>query len=159
MMAEPISKIRRVEKTEDEVKQEKMAAIKDQIVTEDAAFLEALELVKALHDSGALDMINSALKAKEDIATTFLNEARKEPATNAINNLMISGKLLTDTKPEQTEKLLEGLANAQAKANESLKDDTTLGLFGLAKAMKDPDVNRALRYGLAFLKGVGQELK
>ncbi|CAM4107689.1 DUF1641 domain-containing protein [Listeria booriae] len=158
-MAEPISKIRRVEKTEDEVKQEKMAAIKDQIVTEDAAFLEALELVKALHDSGALDMINSALKAKEDIATTFLNEARKEPATNAINNLMISGKLLTDTKPEQTEKLLEGLANAQAKANESLKDDTTLGLFGLAKAMKDPDVNRALRYGLAFLKGVGQELK
>ncbi|MBC2317193.1 DUF1641 domain-containing protein [Listeria booriae] len=158
-MAEPISKIRRVEKTEDEVKQEKMAAIKDQIVTEDAAFLEALGLVKALHDSGALDMINSALKAKEDIATTFLNEARKEPATNAINNLMISGKLLTDTKPEQTEKLLEGLANAQAKANESLKDDTTLGLFGLAKAMKDPDVNRALRYGLAFLKGVGQELK
>ncbi|MBC1563311.1 DUF1641 domain-containing protein [Listeria booriae] len=158
-MAEPISKIRRVEKTEDDVKQEKMAAIKDQIVTEDAAFLEALELVKALHDSGALDMINSALKAKEDIATTFLNEARKEPATNAINNLMISGKLLTDTKPEQTEKLLEGLANAQAKANESLKDDTTLGLFGLAKAMKDPDVNRALRYGLAFLKGVGQELK
>ncbi|MBC2170533.1 DUF1641 domain-containing protein [Listeria booriae] len=158
-MAEPISKIRRVEKTEDEVKQEKMAAIKDQIVTEDAAFLEALELVKALHDSGALDMINSALKAKEEIATTFLNEARKEPATNAINNLMISGKLLTDTKPEQTEKLLEGLANAQAKANESLKDDTTLGLFGLAKAMKDPDVNRALRYGLAFLKGVGQELK
>ncbi|MBC1492233.1 DUF1641 domain-containing protein [Listeria booriae] len=158
-MAEPISKIRRVEKTEDEVKQEKMAAIKDQIVTEDAAFLEALELVKALHDSGALDMINSALKAKEDIATTFLNEARKEPATNAINNLMISGKLLTDTKPEQTEKLLEGLANAQAKANESLKDDTTLGLFGLAKAMKDPDVNRALRYGLAFLKGAGQELK
>ncbi|MBC2391546.1 DUF1641 domain-containing protein [Listeria booriae] len=158
-MAEPISKIRRVEKTEDEVRQEKMAAIKDQIVTEDAAFLEALELVKALHDSGALDMINSALKAKEDIATTFLNEARKEPATNAINNLMISGKLLTDTKPEQTEKLLEGLANAQAKANESLKDDTTLGLFGLAKAMKDPDVNRALRYGLAFLKGVGQELK
>lgn len=158
-MAEPISKIRRVEKTEDEVKQEKMAAIKDQIVTEDAAFLEALELVKALHDSGALDMINSALKAKEDIATTFLNEARKEPATNAINNLMISGKLLTDTKPEQTEKLLEGLANAQAKANESLKDDTTLGLFGLAKAIKDPDVNRALRYGLAFLKGVGQELK
>ncbi|MBC2177576.1 DUF1641 domain-containing protein [Listeria booriae] len=158
-MAEPISKIRRVEKTEDEVKQEKMAAIKDQIVTEDAAFLEALELVKALHDSGALDMINSALKAKEDIATTFLNEARKEPATNAINNLMISGKLLTDTKPEQTEKLLEGLANAQAKANESLKDDTTLGLFGLVKAMKDPDVNRALRYGLAFLKGVGQELK
>lgn len=158
-MAEPISKIRRVEKTEDEVKQEKMAAIKDQIVTEDAAFLEALELVKALHDSGALDMINSTLKAKEDIATTFLNEARKEPATNAINNLMISGKLLTDTKPEQTEKLLEGLANAQAKANESLKDDTTLGLFGLAKAMKDPDVNRALRYGLAFLKGVGQELK
>ncbi|KMT61007.1 DUF1641 domain-containing protein [Paenilisteria newyorkensis] len=158
-MAEPISKIRRVEKTEDQIKQDKMTAIKDQIATDDAAFMEVLELVKSLHDSGALDMLNSALKAKEDIATTFLNEARKEPATNAINNLMISSKLLTETKPEQTEQLLAGLANAQAKANESLKEDTTLGLFGLAKAMKDPDVNRALRYGLAFLKGVGQELK
>lgn len=158
-MAEPISKIRRVEKTDDQIKQEKMTAIKDQIATDDAAFMEVLELVKALHDSGALDMLNSALKAKEDIATTFLNEARKEPATNAINNLMMTSKLLTETKPEQTEKMLEGLANAQAKANDSLKEDTTLGLFGLAKAMKDPDVNRALRYGLAFLKGVGQELK
>lgn len=158
-MAEPISKIRRVEKTDDQIKQDKMTAIKDQIATDDAAFMEVLELVKALHDSGALDMLNSALKAKEDIATTFLNEARKEPATNAINNLMMTSKLLTDTKPEQTEKMLAGLANAQAKANESLKDDTTLGLFGLARAMKDPDVNRALRYGLAFLKGVGQELK
>ncbi|MBC6315935.1 DUF1641 domain-containing protein [Listeria grandensis] len=158
-MAEPISKIRRVEKTDDQIKQDKMTAIKDQIATDDAAFMEVLELVKALHDSGALDMLNSALKAKEDIATTFLNEARKEPATNAINNLMMTSKLLTETKPEQTEKMLEGLANAQAKANESLKEDATLGLFGLAKAMKDPDVNRALRYGLAFLKGVGQELK
>ncbi|EUJ24072.1 hypothetical protein PGRAN_05076 [Listeria grandensis FSL F6-0971] len=158
-MAEPISKIRRVEKTDDQIKQDKMTAIKDQIATDDVAFMEVLELVKALHDSGALDMLNSALKAKEDIATTFLNEARKEPATNAINNLMMTSKLLTETKPEQTEKMLEGLANAQAKANESLKEDTTLGLFGLAKAMKDPDVNRALRYGLAFLKGVGQELK
>ncbi|MBC6308784.1 DUF1641 domain-containing protein [Listeria sp. FSL L7-1582] len=158
-MAEPISKIRRVEKTDDQIKQDKMTAIKDQIATDDAAFMEVLELVKALHDSGALDMLNSALKAKEDIATTFLNEARKEPATNAINNLMMTSKLLTDTKPEQTEKMLAGLANAQAKANESLKEDTTLGLFGLARAMKDPDVNRALRYGLAFLKGVGQELK
>lgn len=158
-MAEPISKIRRVEKTDDQIKQDKMTAIKDQIATDDAAFMEVLELVKALHDSGALDMLNSALKAKEDIATTFLNEARKEPATNAINNLMMTSKLLTETKPEQTEKMLEGLANAQAKANESLKEDTTLGFFGLAKAMKDPDVNRALRYGLAFLKGVGQELK
>ncbi|MBC1457027.1 DUF1641 domain-containing protein [Listeria newyorkensis] len=158
-MAEPISKIRRVEKTDDQIKQDKMTAIKDQIATDDAAFMEVLELVKALHDSGALDMLNSALKAKEDIATTFLNEARKEPATNAINNLMMTSKLLTETKPEQTEKMLEGLANAQAKANDSLKEDTTLGLFGLAKAMKDPDVNRALRYGLAFLKGVGQELK
>ncbi|EUJ28155.1 DUF1641 domain-containing protein [Listeria cornellensis] len=158
-MAEPISKIRRVEKTDDQIKQDKMTAIKDQITTDDAAFMEVLELVKALHDSGALDMLNSALKAKEDIATTFLNEARKEPATNAINNLMMTSKLLTETKPEQTEKMLEGLANAQAKANESLKEDATLGLFGLAKAMKDPDVNRALRYGLAFLKGVGQELK
>lgn len=158
-MAEPISKIRRVEKTDDQIKQDKMTAIKDQIATDDAAFMEVLELVKALHDSGALDMLNSALKAKEDIATTFLNEARKEPATNAINNLMMTSKLLTETKPEQTEKMLEGLANAQAKANESLKEDTTLGLFGLAKAMRDPDVNRALRYGLAFLKGVGQELK
>lgn len=158
-MAEPISKIRRVEKTENQIKQDKITAIKDQIATDDVAFMEILELVKSLHQAGALDMLNSALKAKEDIATTFLNEARKEPATNAINNLMISSKLLTETKPEQTEQLLAGLANAQAKANESLKDDATLGLFGLARAMKDPDVNRALRYGLAFLKGVGQELK
>ncbi|AIS63724.1 DUF1641 domain-containing protein [Listeria ivanovii] len=158
-MAEPISTIRDTKKTPEEIEQERLAKIKANIVEEDSGFIEMVETVKLLQESGALEALNSAIKARGDITKTFLNEWRKEQVTNAINNVMISSKLLTDTKPEQTEQMLTNLKNAAEKAEESAKKEEIMGMLAMMKALKDPDVNRALRYGMTFLKEIGQTLK
>ncbi|MBC2254942.1 DUF1641 domain-containing protein [Listeria ivanovii] len=158
-MAEPISTIRDTKKTPEEIEQERLAKIKANIVEEDSGFIEMVETVKLLQESGALEALNSAIKARGDITKTFLNEWRKEQVTNAINNMMISSKLLTDTKPEQTEQMLTNLKNAAEKAEESAKKEEIMGMLAMMKALKDPDVNRALRYGMTFLKEIGQTLK
>ncbi|MHC5252188.1 helical membrane plugin domain-containing protein [Listeria kieliensis] len=158
-MAEPISKIRDVSPSPEEKEAEQLEELKQTIAQDESGFKEILEFVKLLHDAGALEAVNSAMKAKEDIAKTFLNEWRKEPTTNAINNLMISGQLLTETKPEQTEAMIGQMKSAASEADKAAKDESIVGLFGLMKAMKDPDVNRALRYGIAFLKEMGKGLK
>ncbi|PZG31935.1 hypothetical protein C2D64_12365 [Listeria ivanovii] len=158
-MAEPISTIRDTKKTPEEIEQERLAQIKANIVEEDSGFIEMVETVKLLQESGALEALNSAIKARGDITKTFLNEWRKEQVTNAINNMMISSKLLTDTKPEQTEQMLTNLKNAAEKAEESAKKEEIMGMLAMMKALKDPDVNRALRYGMTFLKEIGQTLK
>lgn len=158
-MAEPISTIRDTKKTPQEIEQERLAKIKANIVEEDSGFIEMVETVKLLQESGALEALNSAIKARGDITKTFLNEWRKEQVTNAINNVMISSKLLTDTKPEQTEQMLTNLKNAAEKAEESAKKEEIMGMLAMMKALKDPDINRALRYGMTFLKEIGQTLK
>ncbi|AIS60898.1 DUF1641 domain-containing protein [Listeria ivanovii] len=158
-MAEPISTIRDTKKTPEEIEQERLAKIKANIVEEDSGFIEMVETVKLLQESGALEALNSAIKARGDITKTFLNEWRKEQVTNAINNMMISSKLLTDTKPEQTEQMLTNLKNAAEKAEESAKKEEIMGMLAMMKALKDPDINRALRYGMTFLKEIGQTLK
>lgn len=158
-MAEPISKIRDTSPSKEELEKIRLAELKSSIASDESGFLEMLEFVKLLNDSGALEAVNSAMKAKEDITKTLLNEWRKEPITNAINNLMLSSQLLTDAKPETTEKMLENIKNATQAADAAAKHEETLGLFGLMKALKDPDVNRTLRYGVTFLKEMGKQLK
>lgn len=112
-MAEPISTIRDTKKTPEELEKERLEQMKADIAEQDSGFIEILETVKLLQESGALEALNSAIKARGDITKTFLNEWRKEPMTNAINNMMISSKLLTDTKPEQTEEMIANLKNAE----------------------------------------------
>lgn len=158
-MAEPISKIRDTHPTKAEQDKRNLAELKEGVAEDAAGFKELLEFVKLLHDSGALETLNSTMKAKGEIAKTVLNEWRKEPTTNAINNLMLSGKLLTEIKPEQTEAAINQLKETAKKAGESARDEDIIGIFGLMKALKDPDVNRALRYGISFLKGMGEGLK
>lgn len=120
-MAEPISTIRDTKKTPEELEHERLEQMKADIAEQDSGFVEIVETVKLLQESGALEALNSAIKARGDITKTFLNEWRKEPMTNAINNMMISSKLLTDTKPEQTEEMIANLKNAAKKAEESAK--------------------------------------
>ncbi|WP_163655116.1 DUF1641 domain-containing protein [Listeria sp. PSOL-1] len=158
-MAEPISKIRDTRPTEKEQDEQNLAELKEGIAKDAAGFKELLEFVKLLHDSGALETLNSTMKARDEIAKTALNEWRKEPTTNAINNLMLSSKLLTEIKPEQTEELINHLKETAKKAEEDAKSEEIIGFFGLMKALKDPDINRALRYSLSFLKGIGESLK
>ncbi|WP_088809664.1 MULTISPECIES: DUF1641 domain-containing protein [Listeria] len=158
-MAEPISKIRDTTPSKEEQEKIRLAELKKGIAADESGFLEILELVKLLRDSGALETVNSAMKAKEDITKTVLNEWRKEPVTNAINNLMLSSQLLTETKPETTEKMLENIKEATQAAQAAAENEEILGLFGLMKALKDPDVNRTLRYGVTFLKEMGKNLK
>ncbi|EUJ32754.1 hypothetical protein MFLO_06614 [Listeria floridensis FSL S10-1187] len=158
-MAEPISKIRDVSPTKEEQEAAQLKELKASIADSDSGFTEVLEFVKLLHEAGAFDAVNSAIKAKEDIAKTLLNEWRKEPTTNAINNMMLTGQLLTEAKPEQTEAMIKQVKEAAKEADKAAKDEAILGMFGLMKAMKDPDVNRALRYGVTFLKEMGKGLK
>lgn len=103
-------------RTPEELEKERLEKMKADIAEQDSGFIEILETVKLLQESGALEALNSAIKARGDITKTFLNEWRKEPMTNAINNMMISSKLLTDTKPEQTEEMIANLKNADEKS-------------------------------------------
>lgn len=117
-----------------------------------------MEIVRELHDSGILEAVHSMLKAKESIATIALGQATRKPVTNMINNLMEAAGMLTELEPEVTKKLLSSVAAGMNEAEEHLQSNKKIGTFDLLKVMHDPDINRAMGFGIHFLKGLGKGL-
>ncbi|MCY8517965.1 DUF1641 domain-containing protein [Bacillus atrophaeus] len=158
-MAIPISTIQKETKTEEQVKLEKLEELKALLAENDDSVSKTMKLMGELNSLGVFDAANSMLQAKEEIAKIALGQVSREPVTNLINTMMAAGGALTKADPAFTGKLLESVLAGTEQAQSFLKEDKKVGVLDLLKAMNDPDINRAVGFGLQFLKGMGKELR
>ncbi|MBT2659011.1 DUF1641 domain-containing protein [Bacillus sp. ISL-18] len=158
-MAKPIKVIQKTELTEEQKKMHSLENLLSGVAQNEDSLLETLNLMQELHDSGIMDALGSLLKAKEKAAKIAVSQLTRQPVTNMINNAMAAGGILTELDPETTSKLAKSLTAGLKKAEQGLKADSKLGLFDVMKALKDPDINRALGFGFNLLKGMGEGLK
>ncbi|OOE12703.1 DUF1641 domain-containing protein [Fictibacillus arsenicus] len=158
-MAEPITVVKKNVKTEEQIQQEKLAELQKALSEKDAALTKALDFIGELDKIGALEAANAMLEAKDKIASIALGQASREPVTNMINNLMGAAGVLTKMDPEVTAKLLDSVVSGLKQGETFVESEQKIGAFDLVKSLKDPDINRAIGFGLHFLKGMGQELK
>lgn len=156
-MAQPIRSINKKQLTEEELKIEALEKLTKELAEKKEAMNQTLNILEELHDSGILEAALAMLKAKAQIAETALGQVTRKEVTNIINNAMGAAGMLSSIEPAQTQKVLSGVAKGFNTAMETPEEK--LGMLGLLKLMKDPDVNRAMGFGLRFLKGMGQELK
>jgi uncharacterized protein YjgD (DUF1641 family) len=156
-MAKPISLVKKKILTEAELKAQKVEQLTDKVTDNEEALDQTLRILAELHESGILEGVESFLKAKGKITEVLLGQATRKEATNMINNVMGAAGMLTAIDPEQTAGLLSGVAQGLEEAKKGAGQK--ISPFGLLKALRDPDVNRALGFGLSFLKGLGKSLK
>ncbi|GIP29835.1 hypothetical protein J23TS9_49650 [Paenibacillus sp. J23TS9] len=155
-MAQPISFIKKRVLSEEEVKQQSLDQLKDSVAEHEQAIEKAIAVLSELYGSGVLEAAESLLKAKAKVAEIALNQVKRPEMTNMINNGLAAAGALSAIDPEQTSKLLGSVAKGLEEANEP--QDKKLTVFSLMSALKDPDVNRAIGFGLRFLKGMGKGL-
>ncbi|GAB6991608.1 helical membrane plugin domain-containing protein [Paenibacillus pini] len=155
-MAQPISFIQKRVLSEEELKQQSLEQLKSYIAENEQALEKAMSVISELHGSGILEAAESLLKAKAKVAEIALHQAKRPEMTNMINNGIAAAGALAAIEPEQTAKLLNSVAKGLEAANESQQQKVSV--FTLMKALKDPDVNRAIGFGLRFLKGMGKGL-
>ncbi|ENQ3078577.1 DUF1641 domain-containing protein [Bacillus multifaciens] len=158
-MAAPIKAIQRHELTEEEQKQQKLEDLKALLANHEEALNQMFNIVGELNDIGILEAASSMLKAKEPIAKIVLGQVTREPVTNLINNMMGAAGALTELDPELTKKLVSSVLKGMDEGNEHLESNKKVGILDLMKVLKDPDINRAIGFGLHFLKGMGKGLK
>ncbi|MES5926076.1 DUF1641 domain-containing protein [Bacillus cereus group sp. MG9] len=158
-MAAPIQAIQKQELTEEELKQQKLEALKELLANNEDALNQMFNIVGELNDIGMLEAANSMLKAKEPIAKIVLGQVTREPVTNLINNMMGAAGALTELDPELTKKLIGSVLTGMDEGNQHLQNNKKVGILDLMKVLKDPDINRAIGFGLHFLKGMGKGLK
>ena len=158
-MAKPIHIIKRTELTEEQKKEQSLESLLTEVVQNKDSLVETLDLLQELHNSGILDSINSLVKTKEKVAKIAVGQMTREPFTNMVNNAMAAGTVLTQLDPETTKKLMGSVAKGLEKAEQGLQSNSQTGIIDIMKALKDPDLNRAITFGLNLLKGIGEELK
>lgn len=158
-MAAPITNVKKQQVTQEQIAEQKLNDLKDLLTDNDQALQQIFSIVSDLKDIGALDAVNKMLAAKEEIAHIALGQISREPVTNIINQLLAVAGLLSAMDPEMTKKLMGGLNTGLEDANNAIASDEKVTIFSLMKVIKDPDVNRALNFGIHFLKGLGKGLK
>ena len=157
-MARPITQLKKKELTPEEIRQQKLQELEALLAEQDQALNKLLEITGDLNDAGILDAVLAMVKAKEGIAEVVIHQATREPVTNLINNMMSAAGALTAIDPATTEKLASSVASGLKEAEADQKNDQKIGLFQMMKALRDPDINRSIKFGLSFLKGMGKGL-
>ncbi|MED4071867.1 DUF1641 domain-containing protein [Priestia endophytica] len=158
-MAKPITKIEKPVLTEEEEQERTLQEVLHELSKNVGGVKETMTLLQELHKSGILGAVNHLVEAKEDVTKIAVEQMLRPPVTNAINNAMAAAGALTDVDPQTTEKLASGFAKGLQKAEEGVKEEKKMSMFELARSLKDPDVNRAIKFSLNLLKGVGEGLK
>jgi len=157
-MARPITSIKLKQQTPEEIQQEKLSELQLLITEQEQAINKILEITGELDDIGVFDAVQAMVKAKEDIAEIAVNQVSREPVTNLINHVMNVSGMLTDIDPGVTEKLAASVKSGLNEAELQDGNDEAVGVFDLMKSLKDPDINRSIKFGLNFLKGMGKGL-
>ncbi|MED3562819.1 DUF1641 domain-containing protein [Bacillus xiapuensis] len=158
-MAQPITMIKKEIPSKEEIESKKIANLQSQLAENEEALNTLMNLVGELHENGILDSANAMLQAKEKITEIALNQVNREPVTNFLNNFISASSAFTDFKPEQTKKLVSCVAAGMNEGTEFVQNNKKVGVFDIMKALNDPDINRAVGFGIHFLKGMGKGLK
>lgn len=158
-MAAPITSIKRTEQSEMEIQQDRLAELQKQIAEQEESLQKIMEITGELHKIGALDAVQAMLESKEKITGIALGQVSRDPVKNLLNNLMASAGVLTAIDPATIQQLSKSVQKGLSEAELGNDEGQKTGVIQLMKSINDPDINRALTFGMNFLKGLGKGLE
>ena len=121
------------------------------------AVLAAYELLQELHDQGVLDLMRSALAARDEFLEKFVDNAKTPEAVRGIRHLLHRHRILGSIEPEWFNGILQAIPEGLAQA--SADQQKPVGLFGLLRRLMSKDSRRGLAAALAFLQAFGRHLQ
>ncbi|AKS68558.1 hypothetical protein RN70_02965 [Staphylococcus schleiferi] len=154
-MAERISKIKRIQKSEAEIKAERLTEVTDAIAENKDSILKAIELVRALDDAKILDAAKGAVKQRGVIAEKLTNELNKDQYSGVIHNMGQMVLMLGALDPEALRVLLNKVNKGLHVANQASPNART-SIAGFMRVLKDDEMNQSLTYFLNMLKGMSR---
>lgn len=157
-MAKPITSIQLKEQTTEERQAEKITELQTMVAAQQQALNKLVEITGELDDAGILDAVKASVKAKDDLTQIAVNQLSKEPILNLIKHVMNTSEALSSIDAETSTKLVEGLKSGLHQAELADGNNTEIGLLDLIRSLNDPDINRAVKFGMNFLKGMGKGL-
>ncbi|MFZ3580158.1 DUF1641 domain-containing protein [Virgibacillus sp. DJP39] len=157
-MAKATRQIERKESNVDEERAEDLNAILKQIADNREAIQDSLFILEELQESGVLPMLRGLLRTREKVGSIAMEQINQTSVHNMIKNGMSGIGLLSSIDPDQLNQIIQGLTKGLQKASESTDNQDQVGIWGLVKSTKDPNVRTSLNTMIHFLNGMGEGL-
>ncbi|KGP71170.1 DUF1641 domain-containing protein [Pontibacillus yanchengensis] len=155
-MAKAITKIKRMEMSQEQVRAKKVQKLENEIADNGESLEKAIELIKALDEAGILEALTALVKHKEDAIENIVTEANKERYTKVLENLSGFMFLLGEIDVSKVQELSTRLNQGMEGAIEGSEMEEKTSIMNLAKALRDPEINQGITMTLHFLKGIGR---
>lgn len=152
-MAEAIKSIVREPADEQETRRQIDAALAENA----DGVAQALTLLQQLQERGILPLVSALVEQGDDVLKVLLTLLKREEYLGGVKNLIAIVELLTAIPPQAMESMVHGMKNGIHEASQS-KPNEEMGVYDLLQGLRDPDVSRAISYGLNFLRGMGKQL-
>lgn len=124
-----------------------------------AALKSTIALLQQLYEKGLLDFLVGLLEQGNDVARAVVNMLTKSGSSAGLKTMMAAVKGLSTLDAEALATTMHGVSVGLKNLANVEIESKSMGIFDLMRAIKDPDVNAAIRGGLAFLKGLGQVIR
>jgi uncharacterized protein YjgD (DUF1641 family) len=158
-MAEPIKEIRFQIPDPEKQKQQDLKELEEALLKHKDAVLEIMEIAGYLKQRGILGIVKGLLGQGDKVLDILVNTANMHENKNTIKNILLLLGTIGMINVTQLEPFLLKLNAGVARVAESEgQQDGKMGYIGLARALKDPEINRAITLILEFLKGMGQDI-
>ncbi|ATH59442.1 MULTISPECIES: DUF1641 domain-containing protein [Staphylococcus] len=155
-MAERITHIKRMQKSEAQIKQESLAEVTDAIAANKDSIMKAINIISTLDEAKLLDALSGMVKSRGVIANKFSVELNKEQYTGLITNMASLVFLLGDLNVNDLSQMLNKVNKGLSVANQASPNQKT-SITGLMGVLKDDEMNRSLTYMLNMLRGMSRE--
>lgn len=155
-MAERITQIKRMEKSDEQVKADNLNEVLDAISENKDSIMKAIRLVKVLDEAKLLDALSGGIKGRQVIINKFAVELNKDIYTGLLFNMASLVFLLGDLNVKDLSEMLNRLNKGMHVANQASNHSKT-NVRSLLGVLKDDDMNRSITYMLNLLKGMSRE--
>ena len=132
--------------------------MQESVADHQEALQSLLTLIQDLDSSGVLEILHALLNSKEKVASIALKQILKPSVLNHDKKHYDRDGDRHKIDPEQLDMLMEALISGLHQGQKRLESNKRVSMFNLAKALRDPGVNRALAFMLGLLQGMGQKL-
>ncbi|WP_461611891.1 helical membrane plugin domain-containing protein [Cytobacillus kochii] len=154
-MAKAITNIEKYIKNKDEEKQESIQQVLDAVSENSEALITFMDILKELHEFGVLDIVQGALKNREEIGVIAVSQVNQPGMHHIMKNGMNAIQFLAKLEPDKMNTILQGVEHGIERLADT-QNNKSLGFFGMGKAMFDPNVSLALGSMVNFMRGMGE---
>ncbi|MCP3030595.1 DUF1641 domain-containing protein [Halobacillus sp. A1] len=155
-MAKSITNIKRLEVPKEKQVERDLDEVREAVSENKEAILKGIKLLKSLDEVGTLDTANAFSHSKKKALEHLVNEVSKDQYTQLFENLpelvFLMGDLDMKAIRETTGRVNQGI-----KEMNELEPEQKTTIFDLAKALKDPEINKSITMLMQLLKGMGRD--